>query len=189
MSGQPSEDDPFARLWDEFLERDMERFRAMHQKARTDAGPSFISGARGIDHWTYDWVRRSTRFTLAEASKIVLGYAERMNQDPADLVRRIRPGLSKQHDECFALLEEDFTGPPANEFSVRPSREALAEVQNYVRQRSERALAALSRGRVDEELKTRTAWYEPITARVGGGQRLLLYLVVIAFILAMWASL
>lgn len=189
MAEQPSEDDRFVRLWDDFLERDMDRFRAMHQKARTDAGPSLISGARSIDHWTYEWVRRAVGFSLREGSDVILGYAEHMGELPDDVVRRAWPGLRRQHERYFALLENDFSGPPVNEFDVRPSREALTEVRQFVRQRTERAMAAVSRGRPDEEFRQRPAWFDSVARLVGGGQRLLLYLVVIGFIVAMWATL
>lgn len=188
MTEQPSEDDPFVRLWNDFLERDMERFRAMHQKARTDAGPSLIGGARSIDYWTYEWARRAVGFSLQEASEVILGYAEHMAERPDELAVRAWPGLRRQHERYFAELDGDFSGSPANEFDMRPSREALIEVKSYVRQRSERAMAAVSRGVIDEEFRRRPAWYSAIARHAGGSQRLLLYLTVAAFILAMWST-
>lgn len=188
MTDETAGEASFERLWQEFLDSDMNRFKAMHQRARAEAGPSFIGGARGIDHWTFDWARRAVLFSLQEGSAVILGYAESMGEAPSDLVRRARPGLRAQQERYFAIMEEDMHGPPANEFSVRPSREALAEVRRFVHERTERALSALSRGRIDEDLAIKPAWYSPIAARVGGGQRLFLYCVVAVFLLAMWLA-
>lgn len=189
MSSEAPPDDGFERLWQEFLEKDLNRFRSMHQRARADAGPSLMGGARGIDHWTYDWARRATLYSLQEASVVILGYAERMDVQPADLVQRARPALAEHYRSMSALLEDDITGPPANEFAVRPSREALAEVERFMRNRSERAMAAVARGRVDEELEVKASIYGGLVSAVGGGQRLLLYLAAVLFLIAMWWAL
>lgn len=189
MVQAPASEDSFERLWREFLDSDINRFKAMHQRARADAGPSFIGGARGIDHWTFEWARRALIFSLREASTVILGYAERMDREPADLVRLARPGLQAQHAEYFAILEADLSGPPANEFAVRPSREALAEVKSFIGQRTERALSAVARGQMDADLVVKSTWYAGIADAVGGGQRLLLYAAIAAFLLAMWATL
>lgn len=176
-------------LLDEFLELDFLRFKSRHGRARAEAGPSLMGGPRGIDRWTYGYVREHIDDCLREVSLLVVAFADENFTEPGDGERLLRPRLARHFDELFAFLEEDRSDGSAHEFSVLPSPEALAEARRYTEHSVAPALDAVARGMIDPRLQQRYGWFARASRFVGGTDRLILYTAVVVFLLAMWAVL
>lgn len=189
QAAEASEPAEFDRLLADFLDLDRNRFHARQTRARADAGPSLMGGPRGIDHWTYGFVRRHVDDCLREATEVTLAYAGERAFVPADLIPAFRLRLQRYFGELFLGLEADLTAPAANEYGVRPSRAALAEVRRYADERLRGALTGLARGRLDDRLALRHGLLARLWLRYGGSQRAFLALVILLFVAAMWSVL
>jgi len=176
-------------LLDEYFTLDFQRFLMRHSRARALAGPSLMGGPRGIEHWTFDYVRRHVDTCLRDVSMLVLELAEERGFAPAAAVPLLRQRLETHFAEIHEQLLADRNSPPANEYDVRPSAEALAEVRLYGRERLAKAMTALSSGRLESRLTPRAGLLSQLAARAGGGERLLLTAVIVLCALWLWSVL
>jgi hypothetical protein len=191
---QPPPDEKAARanlelLLDEFFELDFLRFKGRHARARADAGPSLMGGPRGIDRWTYGYVREHTDDCLREVSTVVVAFAGESFSEPGTGERLLRPRLRRHFEEIFELLGQDRRDGSAHEFSVLPAKEALYAAREYTDRSLGPALEAVARGQVEPRLKRRFGLFARAARFTGGSDRLILYTAVVVFVLAMWAVL
>jgi len=176
-------------LLDEYFRLDFERFLVRHTRARALAGPSLMGGARGIEHWTFDYVRRHVDTCLRDVSMLVLELAEERGFAPAAAVPQVRQRLAEHFESIHQRLFTDTQAPQAHEYDVRPSWEALAAVQRHAMERLASAMTALSAGRLEARLVPRVSPFSRLITAAGGGDRLLLIVAAAAAVLAMIAVL
>lgn len=164
------------------------RFRSAHAKALSGAGPSLFGSDRNPGHWTFDYARREVDDTLSHAAYDLLELAGNAGLEPAALVPQTRARLRAFMDEMFALLWRDYEASSASEYGLRPSRDALRNVQAHGRMMLEAMLAGLSRGVVDPRLQRRVSPVARIAAFVGGTDRLILVVAAVVVLAAILAS-
>jgi hypothetical protein len=183
----PGSQEQLGELLDEFLERDLRRFEVRHARARSEAGPSLMGGPRGIEHWTYEYVRRQVDDCLRDASMVVLEYASETGVETPSLIPVTQARLAAHFKSIVERLRAELNGPAAHEYDVRPSPEALRQAELYADQRLRKALSAIGRGRLEPSLALRIGLVGRLVEKAGGGQKLLLYSAAALFCLVMYS--
>ncbi|MDP6344940.1 MAG: hypothetical protein QF578_14150 [Alphaproteobacteria bacterium] len=181
--------DEVERLLEELLERHTLRQRAGHGRARADVGPSLFGGMRSFDHYTYDYVRRAADDCLRDASMVLLEYAHERELEPTVLIAAARDRLARHFAEVMDYLRDDLNQPPAHEYGMRPTREALAEVGRSLDERLAAAMTAIGRGRLDGRLEPKRNTFGRLLEAAGGGHRVAMVVVAVLLIWLLLAGL
>lgn len=197
MTGSPNNpdlagsdaDSDFARLLDDYLILDTNRFHRRVARVRAEAGPSLMGGPRGIDLWTYDYVRRQVDDCLRDVAGLVLDYAMDAGVEPASLIDATRTALKAHFQSMFTELQSDQTSRSAYDYDVRPAPQALAEVRQFAQRRLEDMLRSLARGRIDERLRLRRGLFTRLLDTIGSGRKAVFWLAVLLFLIAVWSQL